>query len=592
MSDRVTVDGNGYATLHVDTRYNIRYGTRLYHCGGRICKSYTCRGDYTTSIYVNWGDGSSSTYYPDSVPYEGCICCQNYFSTSYFNHQYPEGIFHIWGYEYYKYYGGTTRKRRFDLYNVDGQWVHWYADCGDVDWTGNSDLASWSGNYGIIWDGNSFEVPIRDVYYAALGTNWFLSILGIGVEELFNIWFGEGWLDTQLADKYFPWMSNWSYWMSNSASIWPWDWWWTNWAPGFDGPGRVGLDVEGVFHSYDDPLTALDICNRNAGSSEIHAGFDISWVGYPEPLHVGQQMFIFDTSLGMSTLLYSFGDQDHSNSSEREPVFVYSYPGVYTITQMCYPREDIQQLPITYTKTVTVAESGSYGAECSIWPVPDGWSEQASLFATKVEIDPGDYVTFYLSSDSSCGCDVATLWTGEWDVYDSEGQIYTENDATYLNPWTVRVQYNASGRWTPRALFRNTETNAYVRVTSVDIWVTGGDEDDYEDDEDDPWPDYPVNDPPLTPPPASMHRYLRLSGSDWSDGKTWDTAYKTWKKAVNNTPEGGWLHVDIDDYRHQIPVEFTKNIVIVPQEDFREVGSYKHVVLPSYGEDDGWWPFW
>lgn len=790
--DSITVDDNGNGVLCVDVRYDISHSTHFYHCGSKICHTITYTGSYTTKVEIHWGDGSATEYhypeypdYPDNVSWTLAPSPYPYFSLHCWPHEFPEGIFHVWGYEYYKFVGGTERKRRFDLYNVDGTWVKWYADCGDTVWTGNADLCAWNGNYGIVWDSNNFTIPLSQVYTYAKATNIFLSIFGLAVETLFDMWFGEDWLETKLADKYFPWMSNWSYWMSNNASIYPWNWWWTNWAPGFSGPGRIGVDIEGVYHGIDDPLSARDICNRNASATEITGGFSISWLGYPEPLHVGQTMYIYDESVGMEKLLYSFGDDTGSNTSDREPEYRYGKPGTYVITQMGYPKASIQQTPIYFTRTVTVGSSIETFNNCSIWPCPDGWSLNAAINALRIEVMPGDVVRCYLSSDSGCGCDVATVWSGEWGLYDYDHQIYTENDANFLHNWSVSFIYNQPGRWKVKALFRDTENNTYTWASFSYVYVLGengevpdpwdpeDEEDDFPDNPEDwpeewpeipeewiedwpdrwpypwgsrwpstwpmpgesdypstwpynfprfptsvsawperwddypeswesnwptywpdpwgnrgddweayewpsnwsrpgytgwsgdwpvffpefpwssadwpsswptvptawlvtwptneyssvgwpnPWDDgeWPTNWPgvddvdwpsdwpyfgdtddeeeipyPLPVPPADKHRYLRLTGDDDNDGLTWDTAFKTWKRSLNDIPDGGWLHVDLDDYRHQQPVDIKKNIVIIPQEDFRDVGNYKSIVLPAYGaeedDDDGWWPFW
>jgi hypothetical protein len=578
--DSIIMDANGFAILFVSTRYDISHTSTYWWCGGQVCSRTWYYGTYTVGVYVNWGDGTVNYYHKPEDGYFGSVLrC---------THQYPEGVFTITGYETYRNISGQyNRDRHFTLSNIDGRWVKWYTDCGDIPWTGNGDFCSWNGNYGIMWDSNFFELSIKDMYNTVKMFSWAFSAFGLGIEALFKLWFGDNWLDTQLANKFFPWMSNWSYWNGNAVSVWPWNWWWTNWAPGFNGPGRIGLDVEGVWHTKDDPLTAIDICNRNAGASEIHGGFR----AYPRNVDVGERVFFFDESLGMEKLLYSFGDGE--NSSKREPVHVYKAPGVYSVIQMCYPKASLQQLPILFPRYqyITVKTPPVTSKKCSFTPVPDGWSLNAAMHASKVWIQPGETITFYMSSNSTCGCESANLWPGEYHNFDDDARIYTDRPGFPFN-WTVQVTYNAPGVWYPFAIFRNAATGEIVYFQwKAGIYVLNPDGTYPVPPEEIPNPIPEQPEYPLVPPPAHMHRYLRLGGSDWNDGKSWEKAYKTWEKAISGTPVDGWLHVDYDDYRHQAPVQFDKNIVIVPEEDYREVGQYKEITMPSYGKSKWWWPW-
>lgn len=566
-----------YIVSNVDGLVNLlAQGYYSMSCTWR--DGYTrCYGTYTTGITVQWGDGTASGISGDD---------QDIFCTWYsFQHQYAnDGLYTIKvTVSMYSNISQTYSSLVYYVYNVRGKWVKWQADCGDTEWDANGTGCSWNGNYGICWHTNSFDLKISEVFNIVKSFGWAYTIMGMSVQALFDLWFGDNWEVGPIGTYYMPWTSNWSYWTSNQVSIWPWNWWWTNWAPGFTGPGRIGFDIEGVFHGVDDPLDQLDICNRNAGAANLQAGFhaDITTVT------VGYPINFIDDSVGAQKVLYSFGDGH--NSSDRNPTHVYKKPGIYSVTQMCYYSSSYSTIPVMYTREryITVYEP-SERVDCGFVPVPSRWTIEKAMGAKFVYAEVGESITIYFDSSD---CDVVAFWSGFAGQYDNEDMVIVQKPG-FPNNWTLTISYPAPGWVYPYAVFsQSAGTKAGSFLWSAGIRI-GSPEDagdppvdppNPEEDEDDS--DYP------TPPPAYMHRYVRLTGSDWNDGLTWETAMKTWEAALKDIPDGGWLHVDYDDYRHQAPVVFDKNVIIVPQEDYREVGLYRNVILPGHGKSKWWWPW-
>jgi hypothetical protein len=570
VSDYISSNIDGLVRLYVSTRFE---GYESYVNGYQFFTTLR-----TIYVYVNWGDGTTSGYSGDPNVGDGG------FSSGWFTctHQYnSRGPFTITGFERYRRYGtyGLTSERHFTLYAVDGKWIRWHTDCGDTAWDANGVGCSWNGNYGICWHTNGFNLSIKEVYNTIKFFGWAFNILGMTIDALFTMWFGDGWYNEIIANYGMPWTSNWSYWHANQQSWYPWDWWWTNWAPGFSGPGRIGFDIAGVFHTKDDPLNQFDICSRNAGSADMQPGF----VANRTVVTVGNPVQFTDQSFGVSKMFYGFGDGN--NSSLRNPMHVYIKPGVYSVSQMCYYRDDVPVIPVIYTREryIIVVEP-SQRLNCSFTPVPSSWTLQTAMNATFIYASVGEAITIYF--DKTCEADQVMFYPGYQGSYKSSTAIYSEKPGLLEN-WTITISYPGEGWVYPYAIFsqkENTKAGSYQFTAGIKIGNPTEKPDVVNPESEIEGPDYP------TPPPAHMHRYVRLSGSDWNDGLTWETAMKTWDKALSSIPEGGWLHVDYDDYRHQAPIVFDKSIVIIPHEDYREIGLYNSVILPGHGKKK-WLPW-
>lgn len=568
--DHIVSNNDGYVYLMVATRYSMS----CTWSGGVT----TCRGSYTTSVRVVWGDGSTTVLSRDDYGTFPCGYVHLY-------HQYSgEGPYTISITEtYYSNISSTYFTRSNTISSVVGSWKKWQADCGDTPWDANGNMCCWNGNYGICWLSNNFTLSIMTVYNMVASINWAFTIMGMAIDELFDLWYGETWQSDAIRNYNYPWSCNWSYWNGNEASLYPWNWWFTNWAPGFSGPGRIGKDVNGVFHPKEDPLLETEICIRNGGDVDVYPGFSAA----PTSVTVGHPVQFTDESVNMAAVIYGFGDGH--NTSERNPIHAYRNPGIYSVTQMCYHRTDIPVIPVFYTKEryITVYAATEKVA-CSFTPVPSSWTLAKAMNAMYIYADVNEPITFYF--DGGGELDQVLFYPGLDGVFDTDSAIFVE-DPGGLQDWKVTVSYPHAGWVYPYGLFSQavgTKYGSYQFRAGIRI---GTDEEAGDPPEEIPDPEEPPVLPGPTPPPAYMHRYVRLDGSDWNDGLTWETAMETWKAALDDIPVGGWLHVDYDDYRHQEPVIVQKSVVIVPQEDYREVGLYKKVIMPGHGKTRSWWPW-
>jgi gliding motility-associated-like protein len=126
---------------------------------------------------------------------------------------------------------------------------------------------------------------------------------------------------------------------------------------------------------------------------------------YVEPTTcIGNQTFIYNSSIGVETYNWDFGDG--TTSQEIEPTHMYAEPGTYTITlsvtssATCNGEDVIQRIvTVTEPDTVTLEDQVVCGLPYNVLTLPSSeglfsWSPSDNLS------DPNQFTTYYNSSES------------------------------------------------------------------------------------------------------------------------------------------------------------------------------------------------